>query len=113
MEQVRRAVNTAHLPWKWGVYLLVGLLLVGWVLNVPAGLLGKADAVGYAVCHRIDERSFHLGTRSLPLCARCSGQYLGAALGLVYQFVIGRRRTGWPSWLAFGLFGLFFFFHLI
>lgn len=74
----------------------VGLLLIGWLLNTPAGLLGKADAVGYAVCHRIDGRSFHLGDRQIPLCARCTGMYLGAILALAYQHWIGRRRAGAP-----------------
>ncbi len=67
------------------IFIAVGLLLVGWLWNTPAGLLGKADALGYAVCHRIDVRSFHLGERQLPLCARCTGMYLGAMLGLVFQ----------------------------
>ncbi|MEJ2600701.1 MAG: DUF2085 domain-containing protein [Anaerolineales bacterium] len=78
------------------VYGSVALLLLGWLLNTPAGLLGKADAIGYAVCHRIDVRSFHLGNRPLPLCARCSGMYLGAVLGLIYQSIFSRRRTGTP-----------------
>ena len=65
---------------KAGLALAVGLVLLGWLLNTPPGLLGKADAIGYAVCHRIDLRSFHLGERALPLCARCSGMYLGAML---------------------------------
>lgn len=78
------------------LYLPAGLLLIGWLLSTPPGLLGKADAIGYAVCHRIDLRSFHLGVRQLPLCARCTGMYLGALLGLVYQTVIGRRRSGTP-----------------
>ena len=107
MEQVKQVGNIARPLWKWAVYIMVGLLLMGWLLNVPAGLLGKADAVGYAVCHRIDARSFHIGTRQLPMCVRCSGQYLGAALGLIYQGVIGRRRTGWPSKLALALFAIF------
>lgn len=75
----------------------VFLLLLGWLLNTPPGLLGKADAVGYAVCHRIDLRSFHLGERQLPLCARCTGMYLGAMGALVFQLIVGRRRTGMPS----------------
>lgn len=62
-----------------------------WLDFAPDGLLGKMDAVGYAVCHRIDERSFHLGERQLPLCARCSGMQLGALLGLAFQSVWGRR----------------------
>jgi uncharacterized membrane protein len=83
---------------KLPVYLAVGLLLLGWLLNTPAGLLGKADAVGYAVCHRIEARSFHLGDRALPLCARCTGMYLGAMLGLAYQALLRPRHTGSPPW---------------
>jgi uncharacterized membrane protein len=83
--------------WRQAVFAAVGLLLLGWLLNTPAGLMGKADAVGYAVCHRIDLRSFHLGERPLPLCARCTGMYLGAVAGLAYQQVLSRRRGGTPG----------------
>lgn len=85
-----------HKSLKVILLLPVGLLLLGWLLNTPSGLLGKADAVGYAVCHRIDLRSFHLGQRQLPLCARCTGLYLGAMLGLLYQSALGRRWAGSP-----------------
>ncbi len=92
---------------KWVIVLLAAALLIGWLLKTPPGLLGKADAVGYAVCHRIDLRSFHIGERPLPLCARCSGMYLGALLGLTYQAIISRRRGGlpprWLAWLFAGL----------
>ena len=89
------------------IFLAVGLLLLGWLLNTPEGLLGKADAVGYAVCHRIDVRSLHLGERQLPLCARCSGMFLGALLGMTYQAVASRRRAGMPPrslWILLGAF---------
>ncbi len=82
--------------WDRLVYVSVALLVLAWLFNTPAGLLGKADAVGYAVCHRIDVRSFHLHDRPLPLCARCSGMYLGAVLGLVYQALVARKRSGLP-----------------
>ncbi len=73
-----------------------GVVLL-WLLLTPEGALGKADAVGYAVCHRIDLRSFHLGLRQLPLCARCTGMYLGALLGLVF-FALRHPRAGrYPS----------------
>jgi uncharacterized membrane protein len=75
----------------------------------PGGLLGKADAIGYAVCHQIDLRSFHLVERRLPLCARCSGMYLGAVLGLSYQWFIGWRRAGTPPWIILALLGVFVF----
>ncbi len=70
----------------------VGILLGVWLFFTPPGLLGKADAVGYAVCHRIGSRSFFMGDRQTPLCARCNGMYLGAAAGLIYQ--LRRKRAG-------------------
>jgi len=96
MEPPVKALPLWRYPWNRIVLLAVSLLLLGWLVNTPAGLLGKADAVGYAVCHRIDLRSFYLGDRQLPLCARCSGMYLGAMLGLAYQAVLGSRRAGTP-----------------
>jgi uncharacterized membrane protein len=98
MEQTRLTVNTT--TWRWGLIISVGLLFLGWLINSPDGLLGKADAIGYAVCHRIDLRSFQLGDRQLPLCARCTGMYLGAVVGLVYQFILGKKYAGNPpGWI--------------
>jgi uncharacterized membrane protein len=59
----------------------------------PSTLLGKADVVGYAICHRMPERSFVLGDRYFPLCARCTGTFLGALLGLAAMLLLGRRRA--------------------
>jgi uncharacterized membrane protein len=74
------------------------LVLSGWMLTTPPGFFTKADMIGYAVCHRIPERSFHVGTYQLPLCARCSGMYLGAMLGLFFQILVSKRRSGFPPW---------------
>jgi uncharacterized membrane protein len=82
------------------------VVLGAWLLLTPSGLLGKADAVGYAVCHRIPSRSFFLGDRPIPLCARCSGMYLGALLGILYQLRLG-KRSGMPSLKMYILLGLF------
>jgi uncharacterized membrane protein len=122
MEQAKPTFRISRIPWKGGIYLLAIILLTIWLLITPSGILGKADAVGYAVCHRIDVRSFHIGSRQLPLCARCSGQYLGAMLGLAYLAVAGRRRVGRPSWgiilvlaaflVAYGIDGLNSYIHL-
>lgn len=71
-------------------------LITTWLIYTPSGLLGKADAVGYAVCHRISARSFFLEDRPIPLCARCSGMYLGAFLTLLFQIRRG-KRGGYPS----------------
>jgi uncharacterized membrane protein len=76
--------------------LLLTVLIAAW-LAAPPGLLGKADAIGYAVCHRIDLRSFHIGDRQLPLCARCTGTFLGVITGAIILFVSGRGGAGnWP-----------------
>jgi uncharacterized membrane protein len=95
-EQLGQANNGTRLTWKLVLLLVVGMLFLGWLGYAPPGLLGKADALGYAVCHRLDARSFHLDGRQLPLCARCSGMYLGAVLGLVFQAVMSPRRSGAP-----------------
>ena len=96
--------SVASAPHKWSARalpaLFVGVAAVvfaAWLLSTPPGLLGKADAVGYAICHRIDGRSFHLGDRQLPLCARCTGTYLGALMGTGALAVLGRRAGGLPT----------------
>lgn len=81
------------------VVLIAGL----WLALTPPGLPGKADAIGYAVCHRIAARSFHAHDRPLPLCARCTGIYLGVWAGLVFFAARGRMRASHlprPSLLA-------------
>jgi len=85
-------------PWRARLgYAGVAAVAAAWLLLTPDGLLGKADAIGYAVCHRIDLRSFHLGLRALPLCARCTGMYLGGLLGLTYLSLRHPRATRYPT----------------
>jgi uncharacterized membrane protein len=38
-------------------------------------------AAGSVVCHQLPERSFFYGEWPFPVCARCTGLYLSAALG--------------------------------
>ncbi|MGD0751755.1 MAG: DUF2085 domain-containing protein, partial [Anaerolineales bacterium] len=83
---------------KYLVVVAAVLVLTGWLVNTPPGLLGKLDAIAYAVCHRIAERSFHIGSVQLPLCARCTGMYLGAVTGLVFQSIRGGKRSKAPGW---------------
>ena len=84
-----------------------GLLIVlaVWLTYTPNGLLGKADAIGYAVCHRITVRSFLFPDgRQLPMCARCSGTFLGVLIGLLMPGLIYRRRHAgaFPSMWVMG-----------
>jgi uncharacterized membrane protein len=90
------------------VFIILAALAViaGWSIETPPGLFGKVDAIGYAVCHRISERSFHIGDRQLPLCARCTGMYLGAMIGLVFQMAGGTKREKLPHWSVMVVLGL-------
>jgi hypothetical protein len=51
---------------------------------------------GSVVCHQRSERSFHLHDMKWPVCARCSGLYLGGAAGVLLAWLSGRRRTAVP-----------------
>lgn len=98
-------------PWLVRVLKIVlvvisGIALAVWLVETPAGLLGKLDAVAYAVCHRIPSRSFFIGDRPIPLCARCTGMHLGAFIGLVYHFFRGKRGKMPPIWI-FGILAVF------
>ena len=93
-----------------GVFLI---LLVLWLINTPPGLLGKSDAVGYAVCHRIASHSYYFGDRPLSLCARCTGQYLGFLLGMGVLFFRAKKQAGFPTRPILILFGLLFLIYLL
>ncbi len=62
--------------------------------RVAASLVYVAGAV---VCHQKPERSFLLAGQPLPVCARCTGIYIGAAIAAVAlaggHVVVRRRRV--------------------
>jgi uncharacterized membrane protein len=82
---------------RWFVPMAALLVWAAFLFITPPGLLGKADGIGYAVCHRIDERSFHLHGRQLPLCARCTGEFNAAAITLIFLGFVSRKRSSMPS----------------
>jgi len=87
-------------------WLVIGVCIIGimiasaWYTFTPQDALGKLDAIGYAVCHRIPSHSFSMDGRSMPLCARCSGMYLGGLSGMLIQILLGKRQGGFSRrWL--------------
>ena len=117
MSEMERAFDQtkAQLLIRWFVLITAVVTLSAWLYIAPPGILGKADAIGYAVCHRIDERSFQIGERQLPLCARCTGEFNAASISLLFFALVSGRQNGMPGWklgvplilffLAFGIDG--------
>jgi len=114
MEQASAPTRVTNLA-RWLVPIAAVIVFAVWFSITPPGLLGKADAVGYAICHRISERSFHIGDRQLPLCARCTGEFFSAAVSLLFFSFVSPKKSGMPGWklgaplivffLAFGIDG--------
>ena len=81
-------------PWRRILTGIGALVVLALILVPPIAPLEKADLVGYAICHQIPDRSFYLEDHRLPLCARCTGTYLGVAIGFASLAILGRWRAG-------------------
>jgi uncharacterized membrane protein len=93
-------------PSRWaliprGLFIGVPATIIGlFVLLTPPGLLDKAKFIGYALCHQMPERSFFFHEHQSPLCARCTGMYLGILLGVVSLILRRRTRSARPPTTA-------------
>jgi uncharacterized membrane protein len=85
--------------------LVITLITIWWVYTPPA-IDGKTHAVGYSVCHQIESHSLAFGDKILPLCARCTGMFLGTLVSLA---VLSRRKkaSGSPSKGLMAILGVF------
>jgi len=91
MIALRRAFSGASIAWA------LTLPLATFAASRPAAssvvyLLALAVyAIGSVICHQRPERSFYLWSHQMPVCARCTGIYVGAALAAI---VLALRRGG-------------------
>jgi uncharacterized membrane protein len=78
------------------VLALAVITIATWLVFTPPGLEGKVRAAGYAVCHQLESHTIDFQGRLLPLCARCTGMYLGtlASLALLQK---RKHAAGVPS----------------
>jgi uncharacterized membrane protein len=89
--------STTYPATKWSrlsKFLFIGIpaaIISLFIAATPPGLWEKARIIGYALCHQLPDRSFFIHEHQTPLCARCTGMYLGFTIGLI--FMILRRRT--------------------
>jgi uncharacterized membrane protein len=72
------------------VSLAVGAEALAFVLGID-GLVALTERLGSPVCHHDPQRTLRLG-RLLPVCARCTGLYLGVALGGPAGVWLGAHR---------------------
>lgn len=82
---------------QWLVPIAALITIATFLYIAPPGILGKADAVGYAICHRIDARSFQISERQLPMCARDTGTFTSAALTILLLTWRKPKRGGMPA----------------
>ncbi len=74
---------------------LVAVLVGVPILEEP--VIAGTRGIGYAVCHQLPTHSFFLGGQQLPLCARCTGIYLGFMVGIAGMALLGKLgATLWP-----------------
>jgi uncharacterized membrane protein len=82
----------SHSPFRRRLLVAVAILVIAsFFLFPPFTVLDKTGTIGYAVCHQIPDRTFHADGTPLPLCARCTGIYLGIVIGLGGMMVLRRQ----------------------
>ncbi len=100
-------MNTRTLLRLWSVGALLFFILI--TAFLPPNALRAFDWIGYAVCHRIPERSFFIAGRQMPVCARDTGMFTGVLLGSIWLAISLRRRAAYyPSGRWFLIFAAFF-----
>ena len=81
--RLRAALVAATVTWA-------GLLVVTPLLAsrphaspIASALILAVYGIGSLVCHQLPERSYHMWTAQMPVCARCAGIYFGAVVGAI------------------------------
>ena len=95
------------LPLLWATAIALATLVASGTARGVAAYAASAAVygIGALICHQLPERSFHFWGAQLPVCARCTGLYAGAAVAAVAAAIpTGALRRGlWDrarEWLA-------------
>jgi uncharacterized membrane protein len=110
-----KSIRKSDRAWTFVLVAASTTLAIVFLVFTPPGFWNKLMAVGSAVCHQDPAHSFFVYGRQMPLCARCTGMYLGALLSLAFHFRHGKLGSLPPRkmliplgllFLAFALDGL-------
>jgi len=77
------AFSVGALAWAAAIPLAAVVVASTSGMAVPKVAASAVYVAGAVVCHQKPERSFHLAGQPLPVCARCTGIYAGAALAVL------------------------------
>src|SRR5438876_12182221 len=91
-------------------FLQMGLVvvMVFYSLAIPGDLRYKMDAMGFGVCHQIPSHSYFIAGHQLPVCARCSGIYLGSLASIGLLVLLRRRASRLPASQMLAILAVFF-----
>lgn len=89
-----RLLTGLAVAWAVTLFVVPAVLRPHASSSVPSYLAARAVyLVGSVICHQRPDRSFFVGGGQMPVCARCAGIYLGAAMALSVMAVTGNRRS--------------------
>jgi uncharacterized membrane protein len=70
-----------------GAFLLLFFLPVCSPENPSSHVIAQTGKMLFAhVCHQLPEHSFKISSFTFPVCARCTGIYLGVFIGAIFSF---------------------------
>jgi predicted membrane protein DUF2085 len=82
---LRRAFLISSLTWAACIPLTAYAASRPDAASFVYGFAVAAYTIGHLICHQLPARSFHVWGAALPVCARCSGIYLGAAIAALLR----------------------------
>lgn len=92
---LRRAFIAATIV--WALALPLATRAVGLTSHLALGFALAVYGAGAVLCHQVPERSFFIWAAKMPVCARCTGIYLGAAGLAALAPVVTRARPALSS----------------
>jgi len=107
MDENNNLKNIFQSMWPIAVSMAAAAITVAFLRSTPPGFFGKIDNIGSSVCHQIPSHAFRNESFQMPLCARCTGLYTGALIGLLLTRRSEKHHAfpkGFTLWFLVALF---------